>query len=337
MAYFGGQIPRTPDIRQQRPAYFYRDQGEDLGSELAMPTGQQPYDPEQTEWGTQVPNLWPQIEQELRGILDQPRQPFFMGTKEEPLTPEQMEHNKMLMAWKTPSGLSAIETGKYRESQERYRNIDRSEARVANYGKQLLAAFKAEAPKGMIQQLESSYNKSVEQLDKLLGEGMESGYPKYTGKGKMAIEGMEKEPGFFSKLLSGFKDKAQELPPIPAEGFQTPEELMEDPAEQAPQKSTLMLKGLIEAERLMRKYLGKEAETVVDQITQQTKDPNERLDLAIAAVEAKNPESESLKRVRAMRQIWNMTPERKLQQSWNPPGAAPTERFRTHQPRVRKF
>ncbi|MHA2084578.1 MAG: hypothetical protein ACXAB9_10965 [Candidatus Thorarchaeota archaeon] len=326
MAFYG-TIPEAPDIRKQRPGYFAQREGPDFGSGFAMPQGMQPYDPEADRYQDQVPDLWPEIQAELQGILQKGPGQYFTKPVGGELTPEQAEHNKMLMAWKSPAGLSAIETGKYRESTEKARVVDQKEKRVANLEKQLLAAHKAEAPQDIIKHYEQSYNRAADSLDQSLDEP--SMLPRYTGEGKFKLKikaGEEPGPGIMSRIKGWFQ--GGEGPPAAAEGFETPEQVAAAPAEMAPMKSNLILRGLIEAERLMIRHLGnEEAKELIVNINAETKDPNERLEKAIAAVGAKNPKSPGLKKLKAQRTIWNMTRERKLQQSYNPPGMPVTRRY----------
>jgi hypothetical protein len=257
MAYFG-TIPEAPDIRQQRPGYF--NQPVDFPRGFAMPEGTQEFDPMANQWQTEVPDLWPEIEQELRGIMQRSSQPYYMAPEGGELTPEQMEHNKMLMAWKSPGGLSAIETGKYRELQQREAQLDRAEKRVAKIEGQILQASKVDGiPKGLVQQLENRYNAAVKAYDTML-KGVnepESGYPKYTGKGKFELEGMEKEPSIWKRMgqfFGGLGGGEGQVPgPPEAGGFESPEAVAQAPAEMAPMKSNLMLRGLLEADRLFVK------------------------------------------------------------------------------------
>jgi hypothetical protein len=322
MAFYG-TIPEAPDIRKQRPGYFAQKEGPDFGAGFAMPQGMQPYNPEADRYQDQVPDLWPEIQAELQGILQRGPGQYFTKPEGGELTPEQAEHNKMLMAWKSPAGLSAIETGKYRESTEKARSIDQQEKRVANLEKQLLAAHKAEAPQDIIKHYELAYNRAADALDGKLEEP--SQLPRYTGEGKfkLKIKEGEEKPGVFA----GIKDWFRSVESTP-QGFETPEEVAAAPPEQAPMKSTLMLRGLIEAERLMIRHLGsEEAKKQIVNINAETKDPNERLEKAISAVGAKNPKSPGLKKLKAQRTIWNMSRERKLQQSYNPPGMPVTRKF----------
>jgi hypothetical protein len=321
MAFYG-TIPEAPDIRKQRPGYFNKPIEFPRG--FAMPEGVSEFDPGADPWQHAVPDLWPEIEQELKGILQQGRGKFYTAPEGGELTPEQAEHNKMLMAWKSPAGLQAIETGKYREQQARHVEVDRAEKRVANIEKQILQASKVEGvPTGLVQQLEKRYNSAVKQLDTLLTStegGVESGYPRYTGKGKFELEGIEKEPGFWSRLFKRTKETGEAIPPVPTGEFETPEEVAAAPADIAPQKSNLMLKGLLEADRLFAKHLGSdEAKRVTDQIVASTKDPGERLEKALAALPAKAKKDPEVRKLSRQMTIWKMTPERKAKQAMGPP------------------
>ena len=306
MANYIGNIPEAPDIRQQRPSYFAGQNQVNFPTEFAMPSDMQRFDPMANQWQNQVPDMWPEIEQQLRGILEQGPGQYYTPPPGGTLTPEQEQHNKMLMAWKSPSGLSAIETGKYRELQQREANLDRAEKRIANIEKQILAASKVEGvPKGLVAQLEKRLNSSITAYDTMLKNAgqPESGYPKYTGEGKFELEGMEKKPGILARMgefLRGLGGgEGENVPPPTPSGFESPESVAQSPADVAPQKSNLMLRGLLEADRLLAQYLGNEkAKQVTDQIVASTKDPNVRLQKALDAIEQVAPKAPGVQALR---------------------------------------
>jgi hypothetical protein len=294
-----------------------------------MPEGTEAFDPSANQWQHDVPDLWPEIQENLRSIMQQAQQPFYMPTEEQPLTPEQEQHNKMLMAWKSPAGLSAIETGKYREYQQQQAGIDRAEKRVANLEKQLLQAFKAEAPKGLLMQIEKRYNSSVGQLDTLLKKqegGAESGYPKFTGEGQMKLEGLPEKRGIFGKIKDWFtKEPGQVSPTGPG---QVTEPVEMQPGSPVSALTDVSVQALLKAEQLMVKLLGNEkAQKHIDQIVAASKDPNQRLEEALAKIKKeapKDPEVKELERrvttskVMQMPDWANVTPERKMQQAGSP-------------------
>jgi hypothetical protein len=288
------QIPPTPDIRQQRPELFQKDI--EFPSGFAMPQGMQAFDPSANQWQHDVPDLWPEIQENLKQIMQQAQQPFYMPKEGEPLTPEQEQHNKMLMAWKSPAGLSAIETGKYREYQQQQNNIDRAEKRVSNLEKQLLQAFKAEAPKGLLMQIEKRYNASVGQLDTLLknSEAAESGYPKFTGEGRMKLEGIPEKRGIFGKIKDWFTEDREGA--APAGPGQVTEPVEMQPGSPVSAVSDVSVQALLKAEQLMVKLLGNEkAQKHIDQIVAASKDPNQRLEEALAKIKKEAPKDPEVK------------------------------------------
>lgn len=347
MTYYG-QIPKTPDVREDRWRYFNRGQT-DFPKDFAMPQGQEQYDV--GDPSSELPDLWPEIQQELRGIMQQNKQPYYMTPEGGELTPEQIESNKMLMAWKSPAGLSAIETGKYRESAEKEKGIDRAENRVAAYGKQLAAAHKAEAPKGLVMQLEKSYNAAVSNLDKLLGEGQESGHGKYTGKGKFELAGMAKEPGMFSRAAGAVKDwvvgdsqggpgvlRGQESPlgPGQPDEMQPGQEFGVGDATQ--QAGKVFIRGLLKMDKIFADIFGNEkAKTLTDQIVKGTKDPAERLQAALSSLPAKaqkNPEVQELQRQLTAQKVQAMPAPSPMQ---DPGGMPPTEQPQESMPILQRF
>jgi hypothetical protein len=205
MTYYG-TIPEAPDIRKQRPGYFDKGQT-DFDQGFTMPQGMQPFNPAADQWENTVPDLWPEIKQNLRQIMKEAREPYLVGTTENPLTADQEAMQKTRMAWQSPSGLQAIEIGKHREQQARYVEIDRAEKRVATLEKHLMNLSKIDGvPKGLLIQAERRYNSAVKGLDTQLGKGKESGYPLFAGDGKMTIQGVEKEEGWMSKTAGAVKD-----------------------------------------------------------------------------------------------------------------------------------
>jgi hypothetical protein len=141
-----------------------------------------------------------------------------------------MESNKVLMAWKSPTGLGAIQRGEEVKLARQLTSIDIAEKRVAKIEGQLLQASKVEGiAKGLVQQLEKRYNAALNAYDttlKAFGEE-ESGYPKYTGEGKFELEGMERKPSIWKRMgqfFGGLGGGEGQVPgPPEAGGFESPE------------------------------------------------------------------------------------------------------------------
>lgn len=292
-------IPPTPDIRTQRPEYFQKPMFEEGRVPAAFPQGFKPYDPRADRWD--VPDQWPEIEAQLRGIIERGPGEYFVPSADQPLTPEQEAHNKMLMAWKSPQGLAAIETGKYREFQQKATEIERAQNRVNKLEQTLvkMGTSKETPPKQLMIALEKRYNKAIEQLEKLTDE--DSGYPKYTEKGKLEIEGYEEPPGFFSRLLGGARDIGEAAIRGGAEimGAEVPEAAT--PEEQMIEPGGSVFKALTDLTASIVNLFKDDAPEVINQINQQSRNPAERLDLAVSKVQEKDPNDPAIQNVKRMR------------------------------------
>lgn len=279
MTYVGNPPP-APDIRQQRPEYFYRDQGVDFPDEFVMPQGMQRFDPMADPWHQHVPDLWPELEQKLMAILEQQPE-LFMPKEGRPLTPEQEAHNKMLLAWKSPAGLSAIETGKYREFAQKQADIERAEKRVENLGKQLATVAKMEdAPPGLVKTLESQYNRAIDQLDALLPKDSKSELPKYTGEGRfqLEIERAEKGPGIIDRLKGWLQGEPSRTAP-PAREEPLTESPGAGPGSVPGAIADMLVPALVEGEKIIRKHFGTEkAQKEITNLTARTQTPEGQAD-----------------------------------------------------------
>jgi hypothetical protein len=336
MAY----IPPTPDIRRSRPELFMKHlpAGQDYPSEF------RPHEAgsvlrQQREASAAS---WPELKQELLGMLQGQKPKYYTGTD---LTEEEREHNKMVMAWHSPGGLSAIETGKYREFQQKLTLVQRAEARLGALEKQLIQIHKEKDayPKGLRMGLEKSYNSAVDRLDNLL-KGIDadvSGLPKYTGEGKLKLEGYEEEPSWLTKgiqrLMQEISPSAQEASPFVqperqpwkmgvtdaeamAGGEEAPPQIppfaQPQPAPQAApiqppeQEMQEMTKQLVPAEVALRETLGDEADEVIEEIKRTSGDPGERLDHALMKILEKDPLNITAKKMRAARAARKMAAQR---------------------------
>jgi len=292
-------IPPTPDVRTQRPEYFQQRMFPEGRIPAAFPQGFEPYDPQADRWD--IPNQWPEIEAQLRGIIEQGPGKYYVPEQGKELTPEQEAHNKMLMAWKSPQGLAAIETGKYREFQQKSTEIERAQNRVNKLEQTLvkLGTSKETPPKQLMIALEKRYNKAIEQLEGLTEE--DSGYPRYKETGKLEIEGYEEPPGFFSKVLGGARDIGEAALTRGGEilGQQVPEAMSAEEAMVEPGGS--VFKALTDLTQTIVRLFKDDAPKVIDEINQQTKNPNERMDLAVGKALEKDPNDPQVKELARLR------------------------------------
>jgi len=296
MAYYG-TIPEAPDIRQQRPGYFNKSTEFPTGP--AYPEGFTP--PALGGEPLDVPDLWPQIEAELKGIIERGPGHYYTGTPDKPLTKEQEEHNKMLMAWKSPAGLSAIETGKYREFQQREAGIAKAQDRVNKIEAQLikLATSKEKAPKTLMIALEKRYNQAVKDLEKRSEE--DSGYPLYTGEGKLKIEGYEEPPGKLRRaagyvgglIKEGGEAVVGGLSKIKAggEGILPPEAHMVEPGGNLFKVLTALTAKLVATSP-------EDPASTIEPINKATKDPIKRADLALEKLSKTAPDDPEVKQLK---------------------------------------